>query len=123
MNRHMTYLACPYSHDDSLIREYRYEMSVTASLKLIQQNELVFSPITHCHPIAKIGELPKDWNYWKEFDTKMITICDSVTVLNIDGWKESEGVREEIKLAEKLNKQLRILNTNNWLTSLLIFIE
>jgi len=114
MNRHMTYLACPYSHDDPLVREYRFNMSVIASCKLIQQNELVFSPIAHCHHISKVGELPKDWQYWEEFDTRMISVCDSVTILDIEGLKESQGVQEEIKLAIKLNKKLRTMSTIDW---------
>ena len=40
----------------------------------------------------------------------MINACDSVTVLKLDGWKESTGVTEEIKLAKKMNKQLRSMD-------------
>jgi len=32
--------------------------------------------------------------------------CDEVLVLEIDGWRESEGVRAEIEFAAALGKQV-----------------
>ena len=112
--RHLTYLASPYTHNDINVKIRRYELAVTAAYLLTQRGELVFTPIGHTHPIALQGNLPGEWDYWNEFDTRMINTCDSVTVLKLDGWKESTGVTEEIKLAKILNKKLRSMDSDRW---------
>jgi len=59
----MIYLACPYSHPDSNVREYRFKMANRAAAKLMRDGHIVYSPISHTHPIAMEGDLPLDWAY------------------------------------------------------------
>jgi hypothetical protein len=70
---------------------------------------LVFSPISHSHSIAKIGDLPKDWQYWGDFCRATLSICDTMYVLMLDGWEESAGVKAEIGLAKELGLQIEYL--------------
>ncbi len=62
----------------------------------------VFSPISHTHPIACVGDLPKSWEFWEAYDRVILAACCKVMVLMLDGWKESVGVQTEIKIAQEL---------------------
>ena len=73
-----------------------------AAAYLMKQEYHVFSPISHSHPIALEGDLPKGWDYWQQYDEKILQICDEMLILTIDGWKESNGITGEIKIAREL---------------------
>ena len=55
------------------------------------------------------GGLPGEWSFWEGHDTDYLMLCDEVVVLQIDGWEESEGVREEVRLATAMGKQISYL--------------
>lgn len=97
----LIYLACPYTHKDPTIREHRFEIANAVAAKLMASGLFVFSPISHTHPIACAGELPKNWEFWKGYDEIMLSKCDVFLVINIPGWKESVGVQAEIALANE----------------------
>lgn len=102
----MIYLASPYSDPDPDVRERRYQEACRAAARLMQDGDVVFSPIAHGHAIAANG-LPHRWSFWKRFDIEHLRRCDEVVVLMIDGWQQSEGVRDEVQIAEKLGKPVR----------------
>ena len=99
----MIYLASPYSHPDSAIREERFRAACLAAAQLMGAGNVVFSPIVHSHPIALHG-LPTDWRFWECHDREHLVRCDEVVVLMLDGWQESEGVHAEIRIAKELSK-------------------
>ena len=70
---------------------------------------VVFSPITHGHPIAQVGSLPHAWEFWREQDFPYIDWCDVFAVYCLDGWKESFGVQAELKYAQGLGKIIRFI--------------
>lgn len=100
----MIYLASPYYHPKSHVREERFIAVCEYAAHLFRQGELVLSPIAHSHSIALAGTLPKEWSYWEKFDTELIQACSKVLVLKLDGWEESVGIRNEINIALKLGK-------------------
>jgi hypothetical protein len=63
----------------------------------------VFSPISHGHPISTAGKLPGDWKYWESNCRKMLKICDKLIVLTLDGWENSTGVQNEVRIAKEMN--------------------
>jgi hypothetical protein len=99
------YLASPYSHPDPLFREARFQAACHATAQLIRAGHSVFSPIVHGHPLARFG-LPTDWAFWQRFDEEHVKRCDALLVLQIEGWRESEGVQAEIALATSLGMQV-----------------
>ena len=105
----MIYLASPYSHPDPAIREARFQVACQTAAELIRIGEVVFSPIAHSHPIAAYG-LPSDWRFWERHDLEHLARCDEVVVLTLDGWRDSEGVQREIRIARGLRKPLRYLD-------------
>lgn len=109
------YLAIPYSG----IEEQYFQIANHVAHLLMQQGHIVYSPITHNHPIAKAHGLPTGWDFWKEFDTVFIDWCDIVYVTCIYGnmhksalqlIQESKGVCAEIEIAKELNKSVKYFN-------------
>lgn len=115
MNKYgLVYLASPYSHANVAVRERRFTDVCRAAARLMFQGFHVFSPIAHTHPIATHGELPLGWEFWREYDEVMVSRCDSLFVLMLDGWRESRGVAGEIEIAVRLGKQVRFLDPQSW---------
>ena len=106
MNRKLVYLASPYTSEFESVKEMRFEQACEAAARLMNSGYHVFSPIAHCHPIAKAGLLPTDWPFWMDYDKRMIDACDKLVVLCIDGWQESQGVQAEIDIAKRLGKDV-----------------
>ena len=71
------------------------------------EHRIGFSPITHSHPIAQVGHLPVEWDYWEAYDKRLLAICDQLYVLTLDDWQESVGVAAEMKLARNMGKPIR----------------
>lgn len=46
---------------------------------------------------------PLGWDFWEEYDRVMISKCDKLIVLMLEGFETSKGVNNEIKIAEELN--------------------
>lgn len=108
----LIYLASPYSHKDSAIRQQRYEDTMKRTAELISSGFHVFSPITYIHSMVEHLMSTKtetrftDYYLFKngeKFDTDIIRRCDAFWILTLDGWRESVGIREELALAQKLN--------------------
>jgi hypothetical protein len=98
----LIYIATPYSHSDSKVQQERFDKVNRFSAGLMGDGLYVFSPISHAHPIAEVGCLPKGWDFWSKYDRLMISKCTKLIVFMQDGWKESTGVQAEIKIAEEL---------------------
>ena len=98
----MVYIATPYSDPDKAVRERRFKNVTRYASELMDNGVLVYSPITHSHPMTEFNALPGDWAFWKDLDTKMIGCCDILTVYMQPGWESSSGVQAEIKIAESL---------------------
>ncbi len=99
-----TYLASPYSHDDPRIKQQRYGLALRASVALMRRNIFVFSSIVHCHNMATNYGLPGNYIFWKTYNRTMLTACENVLVLCIDGVGTSKGVAAELLVASEFNK-------------------
>jgi hypothetical protein len=114
----LIYLATPYSHRDPVVRERRFKEACRIAAHFISEGWLVFCPIAHGHPIAVAGEnvgtcwLPKNWDYWQKFDCKMLSACDELWIVMMDGWEESKGIDGEIDMAADLKKPIRFIGVS-----------
>lgn len=97
----LIYLASPYGHDKSR-RQLRYEAALQAEAAMMRNGLMVYSPIVHRHPGALRGLYPSGWDYWQRFDELILSRCDELWVLTLDGWRESIGVMAEIHIASAL---------------------
>jgi len=108
----LVYLASPYtdySTASDIVMESRFEKAKHATACLMRFGVHVFSPIVHCHPLATTYDLPKHFMFWQSYDELMVSRCDLLIVLGIDGWDRSHGVASEIEIARRLNKLVLML--------------
>ena len=105
----MIYLACPYTHLDPAIRQWRFEAACFATASLMRSGKSVFSPIVHSHPLVRYG-LPVDWEFWQTQDCEHLRRCECVVVLTLDGWEASCGVQAEIRLATEMQLPVHYLS-------------
>jgi nucleoside 2-deoxyribosyltransferase len=110
----LIYLASPYFSIDPAIRERRYHLACLAAGKMLAQGLKVYSPIVHNHPIASLVELPKDWAFWREVDLLMLSRCDCLCVLCLEGWDKSVGVRAELEFVSNLGRSIDYLQPEDW---------
>ena len=103
------YLATPYTGTPTE-QQARFEAVNKVAAKLMADGFLVFSPISHTHSIGLAGDLPKGWEFWKEYDLTFIEWCDELWVLMQDGWQDSKGVTAERKIAKELGKPIRYMS-------------
>jgi len=106
MKTTLIYLAVPYSHPDAAVREARFQAVNLAAARLMKDGTHVFSPISHTHPIALVGDLPMGWEYWSAYDRVMLSACEKLVVLMLEGWRESIGVQAEIDIARELGMEV-----------------
>jgi hypothetical protein len=106
----MIYLASPYSHPDPSVREARFNAACLAAAQMIRAGQPVFAPIIQGHSLTQFG-IPGNWPFWEPLARRYISRCDQVIVLQIDGWRESEGVRAEMALAAAMEKRVDYLET------------
>lgn len=102
------YLACPYSINGTTspeIRQNNFEIATKVAAKLMLEGLVVFSPISHSHPIQTIGQLTTNsLDFWMMQDLPWVGESDIVVVLRLDGWEKSPGVKKEIEYAKSLSK-------------------
>lgn len=100
------YLATPYSHPDPTVVEYRYREAVEHTAYLLSLKRWCYSPIVHCHEMARQCNLPTDAAYWREYNETMMRAASELHVYCIDGWKASLGVAHEIAFWQSLKRDV-----------------
>lgn len=98
-----SYLASPYSDPDPFVREARYLAAAKCVSILLSAGKWVYSPIVHCHELAKIAALPGEFEFWRTYNMEMLERAHALKVLTIPGWEESKGVQAEITVARNLS--------------------
>ena len=99
----MAYLAISYT--GSLGKKcppYRKELSFlmanAVAAGLIEQGELIYSPISHSHPIHQhMVKFAHDHSFWMQYDDEMMEFCDRLYVVKVGDWECSPGVKHEIE--------------------------
>jgi hypothetical protein len=105
----IVYLAAPYSHPILAERIRRFEAINRHAAKMMRDGIIVFSPISHTHPIAMAGELPTGWEFWGKQDREFLSHCKRFVVLKLPGWDKSKGVAAEMKIADELGLAVELL--------------
>lgn len=96
----LSYLACPYSHENESVRNIRFLTANFVASRLISQGTYVYSPLTHNVPLDHL-ETGSVWAHWCTFDTLMLSRCDKLILLKMPGWESSSGVQAEIAYAKQ----------------------
>ena len=91
------YLACPYSHKADIMQRIRFNQINQIAMFLIEKGFVVFSPISHSHPLSLFGDDNScDYNLWLRQDKVFITLSKILIVAKMPGWKESKGLKGEL---------------------------
>ncbi len=105
----LIYLATPYSSPNPYVRLKRFMHVNRFAAELMREGKHVFSPISHTHPIAEQCALPTDWEFWRKYDEVMLSRCQSLVVLKVEGWETSKGVRAEMKIAKRMGLPIHMV--------------
>jgi nucleoside 2-deoxyribosyltransferase len=104
------YLACPYSINgvsSNEVKQHNFEVASKIAAKLMQEGLVVFSPISHSHPIQVHGDMPtNDLSFWMTQDLPFVEFCDVLAVIQLPGWDVSPGVKNELMYAKQLQKEI-----------------
>jgi len=109
----LIYLATPYRKYPGGM-EVAFEMA-TDLLGRLQVNGInAFCPIVHGHPTSKRGHTnPMDHSFWMRVDAPFIRVCNALLVAEMETWKDSDGISEEIVAFERDGKPVHYLNPNS----------
>lgn len=98
------YLCAPYSAPTEEEREARFIQANKAAAKLMLEGHVVFSPISHSHPIAHHIGNHLSHDFWLRQDFAFMEWADELWILTAHGWSESKGIRLEMQEWERLGK-------------------
>ena len=97
-----SYIASPYTDDDPTIMQDRYEQVAIYTAHCLQGGDFVYSPIVHCHGIAVKHSLPKEIDFWQDYNRAMLSRAKELRVCMFNGWSQSKGIAYEISIANQL---------------------
>ena len=109
----LVYLACPYKDDDPEVMRERFNTVTRVAGHFMAQGLTIYSPITHCHPIAQATDLPRSWDYWEKIDRAYLTCSHALYALCLPGWDKSEGVTAEIAIARELGIEIHFVSLHD----------
>jgi len=110
IDRPLVYLGCPYSDPDPAVREARFRSVNRVAVNLMRTGAIVFSPISHCHPLAAAHGLPTDFEFWREFDRAYLACSSEMVVLREAGWRDSKGLMAELAIADEFDLPVRYVD-------------
>ena len=113
MIKEKIYLATPYTSKDKITMVIRYEAAVEVAANLIKKGYIVFSPIVHCHPIAVIYNLPRDYTFWSTYNASFILRWAQMLYVEcLEGWEESESIKFDTAIAHAAGISVRYSVSN-----------
>lgn len=86
------YVAGPYSGDE----EARAKEHRRLTAKLLIAGVVCYSPIVHCHEMAREHRLPGDAAFWAWYNFAMLDAAGKVILLELPGWQTSKGTTAEL---------------------------
>jgi Domain of unknown function (DUF1937) len=103
------YLASPYSDPDPAVRHQRYLEALDATAWLLKKSIWVYSPIVHCHNLARTYNLPTDVAFWGTYNKVMLRAAGQLWILVNKATSGSKGVRQEIGYADEFRLPISTL--------------
>lgn len=112
MSKPRSYIAGPYTSTDPEVQAFRGREHCRLTVNLLKDGLIVYSPIAETMNLVLYGGMKgTDWNTWREKDLVEVDRSDTMIILMLDGWKESKGVRGEVKFAIKKGIPISLYDT------------
>ena len=112
----LIYLAAPLGHPDPSVRQERFDSVNRYCGFLIRQHELVFSPLSLG---ASVNEDAISNSAWYALGLQMLSRCDELRILGLDGWEDSVGVTLETRYARQLHIPVSVADPSTYEVKLL----
>lgn len=104
------YLATPYSKWKGGI-DSAYQLACRETARLLKAGIHVYSPIAHTHGVAIHGGIdPLSHAIWLAADRPMMEAAAGLIVLRAEGWEDSYGIAEEVKVFRAAGKPILYLD-------------
>ena len=114
-DRQRIFLASPYTHNDKAVMTFRYEAALAAVSELINEGNIIFSPIVHSHPIAVTYNLQRDYSFWQAYTNSFILHwAEAFAILCLPGWEYSVGIIDESILARKIKLPISYIHLGQY---------
>lgn len=98
----MIYVSSPYTSDDTKVVWERFNAAKDFVAWLLCNNKAAISIPVHFHPLVVSNMVPTAPEFWNEYFPQILKCATSVYVLMLDGWRQSNGVYTEVKMAGEL---------------------
>ena len=112
----LIYLAAPLEHPDPSVRQVRFDSVNRYCGYLIRHHELVFSPLSLG---ASLDEDAISNSAWYAFGLQMLSRCDELRILALNGWQDSVGVTLETMYARQLHIPVLVADPSTYEVKLL----
>jgi hypothetical protein len=106
----MIYLSAPYNHSKFWVVENRMRYVERALAHYAAAGVPATSPLLMHHCLNTGIKLPSTFEFWEKLCADYWVKCDSLVVLTLPGWKDSEGVRKELSRAKRDGKPVSYLD-------------
>lgn len=102
----LCYLGTPYTNfPGGIDKAFRQASRIAAHLSLAGLT--IFCPIAHGHALAKASGLdPKNPAVFERINKSILHIANVLIVAQMDGWRNSEGLRDEIAHFERHHRPI-----------------
>lgn len=95
------YVASPFSDNDPLVEQQRYEAVLRYCLEKLRTYEPPrLSPIIYGYQFYRSGRIQGSYRQWRTLNRKLLREADSMEVLMLPGWNRSLGLAYELGVAE-----------------------
>jgi len=92
------------------LREQSFKTANSVSAYFMSKEEIIFSPISHSHPIHfSMGSVGNDHSFWMRYNKEMARYCNRLYVICTPGWKESKGLMMEMDWFRKDKKPIFLI--------------
>ena len=112
----LIYLAAPLGHPDPAVRQERFDSVNRYCGYLIRQHELVFSPLSFG---ATLEEDAISNSAWYALGPQMLSRCEELRILALNGWQDSVGVTLETRYARQLRIPASVADPSTYEVKLL----
>ena len=107
------FVAAPYFDLDKNIIEQRVHLVSKYCTKLLNKKICVLSPIIFGSTILNHFVLPNDFSFWDQISYQYLSLSTEIHVLQLDGWQDSRGVKEEIYFARRNKIKIVYVSLNS----------
>lgn len=109
----ISYLGAPYTHTNPEVVKNRVAIINAVAAHLMRKGHVIFSPISHSHPVNASGIIPREestWDFWRKQDLAFLIKANNLFILKLKGWEKSIGLQSEIAVAEATKKVVMAIN-------------